>query len=407
MPRGLAPLLPVIFLLALPPAATLHAANAPRPLAPRTFEVGRGGDDGFVATAPDGTLHVVHGDNYRSGPAPDRLGPAEIFTTVTPVNGIRIALDGAQRPHVVFTAGTTDKATRSFYTMRRAEGWLPAEKFADAADFPERTRAYVADVAVDEAGHALVCFWVSRPNAQRQEWENASFHYRWRTPEGAWSAPRSLPAHWSSAPKVEVAPGRGFLLLWQYRGNDWRIAGPVAAGGVFTYERSTPSGSLALGAGVQNEGANFSVHARDLVVVAGNKREQFEGPVGIWATTGRLGELPAARYLGSFPGTKRGAESSLHPTTTIDAETGAAFVAVLDAATKRAVFTVHRAKDGWVQGYTPILPDHPVPQGTLRQGPALADLPGPGVVALVRDGERIWRLRVLMTEDAIARGSNP
>jgi hypothetical protein len=375
------------------------AAEPPRPLPPRTFEVGRGGNDGFLAAAANGTLHIVQGDKYRSGPAPDRLGPEERFTDIAPVNGIRIAIDGSHRPHVVFTAGATDNATRSFYTTRRAEGWLPAEKFADIADFPERTRAYVADVAVDADGHALVCFWVSRPTAKRNEWENASFHYRWRTPAGVWSPPRSLASSWSSAPKVEFAPGRGFLLLWQHGGNDWRIAGPVPAGGTFTVEQSTPTGSLALGAGVQNEGANFSVHARDIVVVAGNKREKFEGPVGVWASTGELGRLPPALYLGSFPGTLRGNESGLHPTTTIDAETGDAFVAVLDAATKRAVFTVHRTDGGWVKGYTPILPDAPVPQGTLRQGPALADLPGPGVVALVRDGERRWRLRVLTAAD--------
>ncbi len=368
----------------------------------RTVAIGRGGSDGFVATGADGAVHVVFDGRYRTGPAPERLGPEERITDLAPVNGVRLALDGKNRPHVVFTTGMTARATRSYYTARIDGRWLPAEKFADAADFPERPRAYVADVAVDEAGHALVSFWVGRPTEKRAELDNPSFYYRWRAPEGRWSEPHSLPAHWSSAAKVEYERGRGFYLLWQPSGVDWRIAGPVAAGEKFTAAQSISSGSANFPglSTVRNEGADFSRQRDGTLIVAGNMREKFDGPVGLWAAVGERGVLAPAVYLGGFPGTKRGAESGLHPVMTLDVATGCAFVTVLAASDKRACFTVHRREGGWVRGYTPLLPDRPAPQGTLRQGPSVADLPGPGVVALVRDGEANWFLRTLLPEDA-------
>ena len=360
------------------------------------IEVGVGGADGFVTTADDGALHVIYGGKYRSGPSPDRLGPEEKITEIDPVNGVRIDVDAAGRPHVVFTAGVTSKATRSYYTARIDGRWLPAEKFADAADFPERTRAYVADVAVDARGNALVCFWVSRPNARRQERDKPSFHYRWRSPEGRWSEPRSLPAHWSSAPKVECAPGGGFHLLWQSQGRDWRIAGPVVAGGTFAEAQSIATGSAGLeGLSTQNEGCDFTIAADGSFVVAGNVREKFEGPVGVWAAAGRGGAPLKATFLGGFAGTKRGDESALHPVTTLDAATGTAFVTMINPADRRAYFAVRRRDGGWQQSYVPLLPDHSGPQGTLRQGPSVADVPGPGVVALIRDREERWYLRTL------------
>lgn len=139
-------------------------------------------------------------------------------------------------------------------------------------------------------------------------------------------------------------------------------------------------------------------------MVSGNKRERFEGPVVIWATTGTLQDLPPPVYLGSFPGTVRGSESGLHPVSAFDAATGNAFVAVRDPATKRAVFAVHRPGHGWTNGYAPLLPERGSPQGTLRQGPSLADVPGPGVLALVRDDEQQWHLRHIMPEDAAGEG---
>jgi hypothetical protein len=383
------------------PSAPAGDAAVPASLPPRTVEIGRGGVDGFVAVDSRGAIHAIYGGKYRTGPTAETLGPEETIADLSPINGVRIATDAAGQPHVVFTNGATDNAKRSYYTTRRDGRWITPEKFADAADFPERDRAYVADVAVSENGHALVSFWVSRPREKRAALEDWSFYYRWRPPGGGWSEPRSLPAHWSSAPKVEYAPGRGFFLLWQQRSTDWRIAGPVTAGGTFSAESSTASGSATLPPGVQNEGADFSVSPAGVVVIAGNKREKFEGPVGVWATTGAREQLPPPVYLGSFPGTVRGSESGLHPVTAFDADTGHAFVSVLDAGSKRAVFTVHRPGRGWVSRYTPILPAHRTPQGTLRQGPSVADLPGPGVIALVRDGDQRWLLRRLLPEDAL------
>ena len=358
--------------------------------------IGQGGVDGFVASGADGRLHVVIGGKYRQGPAVERLSAEEAITELGPVNTVRMTVDAHGRPHVVFTTGQTGKATRSYYTTRVADRWRPAEKFADAADFPERERAYVADVAVDGAGNALVCFWVSRPNARRQERTNPSFYYRWRSPEGKWSEPRSLPAHWSSAPKVECAPGGGFHLLWQSQGRDWRIAGPVAAGGAFLEATSITTGSAGLeGMSTQNEGADFTIAADGSFVVAGNVRERFEGPVGVWAAVGRADAPLTATFLGGFAGTKRGDESALHPVATVDAATGTVFVTMMNPADRRAYFSVHSRPGGWRQGYLPLLPEHSAPQGTLRQGPSVADVPGPGVVALIRDREERWYLRKL------------
>jgi hypothetical protein len=381
---------------------TAQAARTPAALPTRTFAIGKGGPDGFMTVDAKGTIHAVYGGKYRTGPSPDKLGPEETITEIAPFNGVRVAVDGTGQPHVVFTAGATANAKRSYYTAKIDGRWIPPEKFADADELLDRGRAYVADIAVDETGHALVSFWVGRPTERRSEYENWSFYYRWRSAAGAWSEPRSLSAHWSSAAKVEFESRRGFLLLWQHRSVDWRIAGPVAAGGTFALERSIPTGSATLGSAVQNEGADFSMHPTGALVVAGNKREKFEGPVGIWATVGTRELLPPPIYLGSFPGTKRGSESGLHPVSAFDAETGHAFVSVLDAGTKRAVFTVHRPERGWVTHYTPILPSHPTPQGTLRQGPSIADTPGPGVLALVRDADQQWYIRHLLPEDAVA-----
>jgi hypothetical protein len=359
---------------------------------PHVTIVGQGGTDGVVSTGPDGQIHVVFGGKYRFGPAPTRLSPEEPITAAEPVNTVRMTIDAAGQPHVVFTAGVTDNARLSFYTARKSGRWLPLEKFADAADHPERTRAYVPDVAVDGQGHVLASYWVSRPTEKRQQYDNPSFYYRWRSPDGRWGDPWSLPAHWSSAPKVEFQPGRGFFLLWQFRGNQWRIAGPVAAGERFTAENSIATGSESL-AGVstiQNEGADFVRAARGKFVVAGNVREKFEGPVGVWAAIGDRGASPSAAYLGSFAGTKRGDESGVHPVAAIDAATGAAFVVVMNRADQRAYYAEHRG-DAWGP-YKPILPDQTSPQGTLRQGPSVADVPRPGVVALVRDGQQRWHL---------------
>ncbi len=382
-----------------PPAASERPPASP---APAGVAIGEGGADGFVTTADDGTLHVIYGGKYRSGPGPDRLGPEEKITDIDSVNGVRMDVDSAGQPHVVFTAGTTSKATRSYYTTRAGGRWLPAEKFADAADFPERERAYVADIAVDARGHALVCFWVGRPNALRKERHNPSFYYRWRTPEGAWSEPRSLAAHWSSAPKVEFAPGRGFFLLWQAQGREWRIAGPVSAGDAFSADQSVSAGSDRLTSlSTQNEGADFNAETDGLFVVAGNVREKFEGPVGVWAAIGRADAPLAATFLGGFAGTKRGQESGVHPVTAFDVATGTAYVVALNPADRRAYVAWHLRQGGWQRGYVPLLPRNPAPQGTLRQGPSVADVPGPGVVALVRDGEERWYLQKIGAPAAV------
>jgi hypothetical protein len=390
-------------LVALSLAGLTLAATPPAPaptLPAPTVAIGRGGADGFLAVDSRGQLHVIFGGKYRTGPAPGQLGPEEAIAGDIPVHGVRIASDAAGRPHVVFSNGATSRATQSYYTARIDGRWLPVEKFADAADFPERARAFVADIAVDEDGRALVSFWVSRPTEKRAELDNPSFYYRWRSRTGEWSPPHSLPAHWSSAPKVEYERGRGFFLLWQARNIDWRITGPVAAGGTFTVAQSRSAGGASLTGltTVQNEGADFSVHD-GVVIAAGNVREKFDGPVGVWASVGDSATMPAAVYLGGFPGTKRGDESGVHPVTTYDAATGTAFLTVLAPNDKRACFTVHRRGSGWQRSYIPILPDWPTPQGSLRQGPSVADLPGPGVVALVRDGATNWFLRTLRPDD--------
>lgn len=375
--------------------AVLLAASSTLPANPVTL-VGQGGADGFVASGADGTLHVVFGGKYRRGATAEQLSPAEPITDLTPVNTVRMTIDPAGRPHVVFTTGQTSRATRSYYTTRAGDRWLRAEKFADAADFPERQRAYVADVAVDARGNALVSFWVSRPDARRQERDNPSFYYRWRSPEGKWSEPRSLPAHWSSAPKVERAPNGGFYLLWQSQGREWRIAGPVAAGGTFSVSESITTGSDRLeGLSTQNEGCDFTIGPDGTFVIAGNVREKFEGPVGVWVAVGRTDAPVTAMFLGAFAGTKRGDESALHPVPAIDAATGTAYVAVMNPADRRAYFAVHLREGGWQRAYVPLLPEHSAPQGTLRQGPSVADVPGPGVVALIRDREERWYLRKL------------
>jgi hypothetical protein len=77
-----------------------------------------------------------------------------------------------------------------------------------------------------------------------------------------------------------------------------------------------------------------------------------------------------------------------------------AFHTVLAPSDKCAYFTVHRTDSGWQHGYTPLLPTHPAPQGTLRQGPSVADLPGPGVVVRIRDGEANWYLRTVLPAEA-------
>ncbi|MGH9837894.1 MAG: sulfatase-like hydrolase/transferase [Blastocatellia bacterium] len=368
---------------------------------PDTVVIGKGGADGVVAAGKDG---VVYGGKYRSGAAPDSLSPEESITELQPVSTVRMAVDSAGQPHVVFTTRVTQQAKRSYYTARIGGRWLPAEKFADAADFPERTRAYVADVATDGQGHVLVSFWVSRPIEKRWEHDDPSFYYRWRSPEGQWGPPLSLSAHWSSAPKVEYEPGRGFFLLWQSRANRWRIAGPIAAGEKFTEAQSVSTGSEALvgATASQNEGADFSRGAGGSFVVAGNVREKPEGPVGVWAALGQGDTVSSTTFLGSFPGTKRGDESSVHPVPVIDAATGAAFIAVMNPGDKRAYYTVHRDGSGWQLPYAPILPGHTAaPQGNTRQGPSVADVPGPGVVALARDGAEQWRLCLLAPPAAV------
>ena len=281
-----------------------------------------------MATGPDGAIHFIVGGKYRHGSAPEKLGPWEIIPGDLPINGVRLVIDAKGRPHAVFTAGMTDKATRSYYTARIDGRWLPPEKFADATDFPERGRAYVADLAVDENAQVLTSFWVSRPTEQRAQHDNPSFYYRWRTPAGEWSPPRSMPAHWSSAPKVDFERGHGFYLLWQFRGNQWRVAGPVAAGAPFDFERSIATGSEKLTGltTIQNEGAEFIRGSGGAMLVAGNVREQFDGPVGVWATLLRDDQPGLASYLGGFAGTKRGSESGLHPVLAFDEATGAAFV---------------------------------------------------------------------------------
>jgi hypothetical protein len=92
-----------------------------------------------------------------------------------PVNGVRIATDGERRPHVVYTAGGTSQAKRSSYTARIESRWIPAEKFADAADRPIISRRRAAPrhafdaatghafVAVVDAKTKLAVFTVHRP----------------------------------------------------------------------------------------------------------------------------------------------------------------------------------------------------------------------------------------------------
>jgi CubicO group peptidase (beta-lactamase class C family) len=377
-------------------ATAAPPASASAPLPPGTLMIGEGGVDGTVATGRDGTIHVVFGGKYRRGPAPGRLGPEEAITELEPVNTVRMAIDGHGQPHVVFTTGMTSMAKRSYYTARIGNRWLPAEKFADADEIPGRTRAYVADVAADDDGNVLVSCWINRPTGSRYEREVPALQYRWRAPDGRWGQPQSLtPSHWSTAPKVEYQRGRGFFLLWQFHGPEWRIAGPVGAGGHFVESQSFSTGSERLkGLSTQNEGGDFSLGPDGVVIAAGNVREKFEGPVGVWASVGRVGNM-SATFLGSFADTKRGDESGVHPVTAFDAATGVSFLTVMSPADKRAYFVVHRPGSGWEGSYVPLLPGHSAPQGTLRQGPSVADLAGPGVVALVRDREQRWYLRVL------------
>lgn len=387
----------VVAATAKPDSRAAPTAAVKAPLPPNTTMIGQGGVDGYVAAATDGTLHVVYGGKYRVGPAPDRLGSEEPITELKPVNTVRIAVDGRGQPHVVFTTGMSGSAARSYYTTRIGNRWLAAEKFADAAEIPGRSRAYVADVAADEHGNAVVTYWINRPEGKRFERELPAFHYRWRSSDGRWSPPRSLTSHWSSTSKVEYRPGRGFYLLWQLHMPEWRITGPVAAGGEFVEPGSFATGSEGLTglSKIQNEGADFSLGPDGRIVIAGNVREAFEGPCGVWASAGQIGSKLSASYLGSFPGTKRGDESGVHPVGAVDAATGAAFVTVMSPADKCAYFVVHRRDGGWDRRYVPLLPGHSAPQGTLRQGPSVADLAGPGVVALVRDREERWYLRVL------------
>lgn len=376
-------------------AAKFAGTNEPLPAG--TVAVGQGGVDGNMAVGRDGTLHVIFGGRYRHGPTPDRLGPEESITDLKPVNTVRIAIDGRGQPHVVFTTGMTSSATRTYYTARIGNRWLPAEKIADATEIPGRSRAYVGDVAADDDGNVLVSYWINRPTGQRFERDVPAFQYRWRTPDGRWSEPHSLtPSHWSSTSKVEYQRGRGFFLLWQFLGTEWRIAGPIAAGGRFTREQSFSTGSERLTgvSNIQNEGAEFSFGPEGRIVAASNVRQAFDGPVGVWASVGRIGEM-SATYLGSFADTKRGDESGVHPVIAFDAATGATFVTMMNPADKRAYFAVHRPESGWKRSYIPLLPGQSAPQGTLRQGPSVVDVPGPGVVALVRDREERWYLRVL------------
>ncbi len=144
----------------------------------------------------------------------------------------------------------------------------------------QRSRADVADVAADGAGNVLTSFWVSRSTEKRRQYDDPSFYYRWRSPDGRWQKPQSLPAHWSSAPKVEFEPNRGFFLLWQFT--------------------------------IQNEGADFTRTPGGKFIVAGNVREKFEGPVGAWAL---MPTSPAKDFelrSGSGPGGQRPRGQATH-----------------------------------------------------------------------------------------------
>lgn len=361
--------------------------------------VGSGAEDGFV-TADDGILHVFVGDQYRSGKTPETLGPAQRFTELAPVNTIRATIDAKGDPHVVFTTGQTSRATRSYYVARKGGRWAPAEKFADAADFRDRKRAYVADVAVDDKGNVLVAFWVGRGKERREIYDDPSFYYRWRSADGRWSEPRFVPGYWSSTPKVEYQVGQGFYMLWQHRQTDWRIAGPVAVGADFREDHSvgTASGILSGVASNQNEGADFVVTQEGHVAVASNVRELFLGPVGVWASVNR-GRGFASTYLGAFPGSRRGNESSVHPIVAFDRETDAVVLVVKSPGDERAYYAVNGPGARWLTPapwaghFRPLLADLPAPQGTGRQGPSVVDMPGPGVAVLVRDGGKRWYLR--------------
>ena len=69
--------------------------------------IGHGGADGTLSTGADGQIHVVFGGKYRCGPSPARLGSEESITETEPIHTVRMAIDPAGQPHIVFTAGVT------------------------------------------------------------------------------------------------------------------------------------------------------------------------------------------------------------------------------------------------------------------------------------------------------------
>lgn len=389
------------------PAGTGRAASARvSPTLGDLHFVGKG-MDGFVATGADGSIHVTYDGKYRAGPSIATLGPEERVTSLPQFSNARMTVAGNGQPHLVFTVGRwSDFPTRnSYYTTRVAGRWLPPEKLGDPKQYSN-----VADVAADERGNVVACFWTERPEEHHKDFNVPSFRYVWRTPDGKWGPLQHLPADWSSTPKVEYRPGIGFYLLWQRNTVDWRVAGPVAAGKTFSEEGSRATASANLpGVGLtQNEGGDLHVARSGRIVAVGNVREVSDGPCGVWASIDDGGPKdPIGAYLGTFPGTVGGDESGVHPVPTVDEATGDVVVSALNPVDQLAYFGYWRQGVGWLPGtlgaglqYSALLPDRNGPQGTLRQAPSVTDVPGPGVVALVRDGSQNFYLRHIVPPSA-------
>lgn len=380
--------------------------------------IGAGGVDGFVSAGDDGVIHVVYGGKYRSGAHVEALGPEETVTDLAPFNTVRMTVAANGQPHVVFTTGQGETAKRSYYTTRVNGRWIPAEPFADGMSSPVKNRAYKPDVAVDERGAVLasVCLGRSddKPNTV------PAFFYYWRSPEGKWSDPGWLTAHHSSTARVEYLAGRGFYLLWQFAPAKWRIAGPVAAGGKFSEQASVATGSDALPyqRTVQNEGADFRVTAAGTIVtgiVRERRKEEGKGPTGVWAAikaNGAIGteDTVSPAYLGGYMGD----EVALQPVPAFDRDTGDAMVVLKRSTDGSGQYAIHRHEAGWRPApepssnqYCPLFPEGSTPQGTLRQGPSVADMRGPGFAVLVRDGQSNWFLRAVTPVETSVASHHP
>ncbi|MBF0431024.1 MAG: hypothetical protein HQK83_07075 [Fibrobacteria bacterium] len=353
------------------------------------------GDQGWVATHTDGTIHVVYrsnqGNKYQKGSAPDKM---ETATTVVPgltdMYNPKLIVDPNGVPHLVYQKGLAGAGTTTWYTTIKDGKWIAPEKVSDSGELPDKKRSYVPDVAADKDGNILVSVW-NIDNTKYRAPDNAM--YRWRSPEGIWGELKSITGNtWSSLPKVEELNG-GFYYLYQAASTDWKVIGPVEAGSDLSGGQAV--NALNLDVANLNEGANLDIAADSTIAVASSLRRQSDGPSGIFCSIKKEDSFDNPEYLGDLP-TKH--EGDMHPNIAIDEATGAIVIVFQNTATNFASYYVYENEE-W-SSLQRVYPEADDAQTAWRTGPSVADIPGPGVVISVRNGDDIY-LRKLIPEGEV------